>query len=653
MDYVWLVPVFPIIGVLINGLLGHKLSKGLVGVIACAMVGLSFLTSIFIFWDLLQLPTESRSFEKIIYTWIPCGDLKAAIGFLVDPLSIIMMLTVSGVSFLIHIYSVGYMHEDEGFKRYFVYLNLFVFSMLVLVCANNFLLMFVGWEGVGLCSYLLIGFWYQRKEPADAGKKAFVVNRIGDYGFLLAMMLMFVTFGTLDFHGVFNAAHENYQVGSLVITAITLLLFLGATGKSAQIPLYTWLPDAMEGPTPVSALIHAATMVTAGVYMVVRCNVLFTLAPISLTVVAIVGVATAVFTASIALAANDIKRVLAYSTISQLGYMFLACGVGAFTAGIFHLMTHAFFKALLFLGAGSVMHAMAGELDMRNMGALKSHMPKTYWTFLIATLAIAGIFPFAGFFSKDEILWHAFQENRILWALGAGAALMTSFYMFRAVFMTFHGESRVNAEVKKHLHESPSVMTTPLIILAILSAIGGFVGIPIIKGANVFHDFLAPVVGGHSVVSAKVTLSNLAYASSSAVSPGNGANHHVGLEVFMMIVSLIIALGGLGLAYYMYLKNPSLPKRLAERLKLLYHLICNKWFVDEIYDFLFVNPIKRGSTVLWQFFDAKVVDGVVNGSAWVIQWVSSVLKRIQTGYVQNYALSILVGVGAIIFYLFL
>ena len=650
LDYIWLVPLFPVIGVIINGLFGHKLNKMTVGVIASGVIGLSFLVSVLIFFTLLQLPPESRSFEKIIYMWIPSGDFKATVGFLVDPLSIIMMLTVSGVSFLIHIYSIGYMHDDEGFSRYFTYLNLFVFSMLVLVCANNFLLMFVGWEGVGLCSYLLIGFWYQRKEPADAGKKAFVVNRIGDYGFLLGMMLIFVTFGTLNFHDVFHAAHQNFQIGSLVITAITLLLFLGATGKSAQIPLYTWLPDAMEGPTPVSALIHAATMVTAGVYMVVRCSVLFTLAPVSLTVVAIVGLVTAVFTASIALAANDIKRVLAYSTISQLGYMFLACGVGAFTAGIFHLMTHAFFKALLFLGAGSVMHAMAGELDMRKMGALKSHMPKTYWTFLIATLAIAGIFPFAGFFSKDEILWNAFQKNTLLWVFGAGAALMTSFYMFRAVFMTFHGESRVDEEVKKHLHESPSMMTNPLVILAILSTIGGFVGIPIIKGANVFHDFLSPVTGGHVAEATKITLTNLAHASSSAVSVGNVNHHSVGIEILMMIVSLAIAFGGLGLAYYMYLKNPSFPRQLAERFRLLYHLICNKWFVDEIYDFLFVNPIKRGSGLLWTFFDVKVVDGLVNGSGRFVQWGSSVLKRIQTGHVQNYALSILVGVGAIMVY---
>ncbi|MDY6855134.1 MAG: NADH-quinone oxidoreductase subunit L [Thermodesulfobacteriota bacterium] len=650
LDYVWLVPIFPVIGVLINGLLGHKLSNRLVGFVACSVIFLSFVLSVLLFLSLLKLPPEARSFEKIVYTWIATGDFKTSIGFLVDPLSIIMMLVVSGVSFLIHVYSVGYMHDDEGYTRYFTYLNLFVFSMLVLVCSNNFLLMFVGWEGVGLCSYLLIGFWYERKEPADAGKKAFVVNRIGDYGFLLGMMLIFVTFGTLNFSDVFEKAGHTFNVGNLTITAITLLLFVGATGKSAQIPLYTWLPDAMEGPTPVSALIHAATMVTAGVYMVVRCNILFTLAPISLTVVAIVGVVTAVFTASIALTANDIKRVLAYSTISQLGYMFLACGVGAYAAGVFHLMTHAFFKALLFLGAGSVMHAMAGELDMRKMGALKSYMPKTYGTFLIATLAIAGIFPFAGFFSKDEILWYAFQKSTILWALGAGAALMTAFYMFRAVFMTFLGESRVDEEVKKHLHESPPVMTNPLIVLAVLSTIGGLVGIPIIKGWNVFHDFLAPVTGGHAVESAKITLTNLAYASGSHVSEAEAGHHSIGLEVLMMMVSLAIAGIGIALAYYMYIKNPSAPKKLTQRFALLYQLIFNRYFVDEIYDFLFVNPIKRGSTLLWQIFDAKFIDGIVNGVGHIVKWSSIGLRRIQTGYVQNYALSILIGVGAIIVY---
>ena len=445
LDYVGLIPLFPAIGFAVNLFFGRRMAKGTVGWIACGAIGLSFLVSLLVFFDLLKLPPADRSVETILYTWILSGEFQANVGFLVDPLSMVMMMVVSGVSLIIHIYSYGYMHDDSDFPRYFTYLNLFVFFMLILVSANNFLLLFVGWEGVGLCSYFLIGFWYEKKSAADAGKKAFIVNRIGDYGFLLAIFLIFVTFGTIDFKAVFSAAPGKLAVGSDLVTIITLLLFMGATGKSAQLPLYTWLPDAMEGPTPVSALIHAATMVTAGVYMVARCHLLFLLAPVSIFVVAVIGAATAIFAASIGLAQNDIKRVLAYSTISQLGYMFLACGVGAFTAGIFHLMTHAFFKALLFLGAGSVMHAMAGELDMRKMGALKPHMPRTYWTFLIATLAIAGIFPFAGFFSKDEILWQALNQGGFLfWLVGACAALMTATYMFRAVFLTFHGKSRVD-----------------------------------------------------------------------------------------------------------------------------------------------------------------------------------------------------------------
>src|SRR5512139_157267 len=445
LDYVGLIPLFPAIGFAVNLFFGRRISKGAVGFIACAAIGLSFLVSLMVFSALLKLPAAGRSVEKIIFPWILSGEFQANIGFLADPLSLVMMMVVSGVSLVIHVYYVGYMHDDPDFPRYFTYLNLFVFFMLILVAANNFLLMFVGWEGVGLCSYFLIGFWYEKKSASDAGKKAFIVNRIGDFGFLLAIFLIFVTFGTIEFTKVFAAAPAKLAVGGGLVTLITLLLFMGATGKSAQLPLYTWLPDAMEGPTPVSALIHAATMVTAGVYMVARCNVLFLLAPTSLLVVAVIGAATAIFAASIGLAQNDIKRVLAYSTISQLGYMFLACGVGAFTAGIFHLMTHAFFKALLFLGAGSVMHALAGELDMRKMGALKPHMPRTYWTFLIATLAISGIFPFAGFFSKDEILWKALTKGGFgFWLVGAVAAFITATYMFRAVFLTFHGKSRVD-----------------------------------------------------------------------------------------------------------------------------------------------------------------------------------------------------------------
>jgi len=644
-EYIWLVPFFPLLGVVINGVLGIRFPKRFIGLIGCSAILLSFLVSCLILLELIQLPPAARVFEVTLYRWIPCGDLQVNIGFLVDALSLVMMLTVSGVSFVIHVYSIGYMHNDPGYRRYFTYLNLFVFFMLTLVSANSFLLMFIGWEGVGLCSYLLIGFWYKNKAPADAGKKAFIVNRIGDYGFLLAMMLIFVVFGTLDFLPVFENAPHIFRGGELTIILITLLLFLGACGKSAQIPLYVWLPDAMEGPTPVSALIHAATMVTAGVYMVARCHVLYSLAPLSMGVVAVIGALTAIYTASIAIVNNDIKRVLAYSTISQLGYMFLACGVGAFAAGIFHLMTHAFFKGLLFLCAGSVMHALSGELDMRKMGSLKAHLPITYWTFLIGCLAIAGIFPFAGFFSKDEILWNAFQSNIFLWVVGAIAAFMTAFYMFRAVFMTFHGESRVEPEVAKHVHESPPVMTNPLVALAILSTIGGLVGIPIVKGWNRFHDFLSPVLGGHEAHLAEKSMAGVAYATEVAPHSVEIMHHSVGLELLMMVVSLVIGIVGIITAYYLYLKCPELPERIAQRFKQLYHLLYNKYFVDEIYFAYVVTPVNIISTFFWKFFDDKVVDGaLVNGSAWVVKRVSGSLKRLQTGYVQHYALSILLGV---------
>ena len=637
LDYVGLIPLFPAIGFAINLFFGRRMSKGAVGFIACAAIGLSFLGSLLIFADLLKLAPANRSVEKILYPWILSGEFQASIGFLVDPLSVVMMMVVSGVSFIIHVYSHGYMHDDRDFPRYFTYLNLFVFFMLILVSANNFLLMFVGWEGVGLCSYFLIGFWYEKKSASDAGKKAFIVNRIGDYGFLLAIFLVFVTFGTIDFKAVFAAAPEKFAVGSGLITLITLLLFMGATGKSAQLPLYTWLPDAMEGPTPVSALIHAATMVTAGVYMVARCNVLFIMAPTSIFVVAVIGAATAIFAASIGLAQNDIKRVLAYSTISQLGYMFLACGVGAFTAGIFHLMTHAFFKALLFLSAGSVMHALAGELDLRKMGALKPHMPRTYWTFLIATLAISGIFPFAGFFSKDEILWKALTKGGLgFWLVGAIAAFMTATYMFRAVFMTFHGKSRVDHEVAHHLHESPGMMTVPLILLAILSTIGGFIGFPIVEGWNQFNEFLAPV-----------------FIAPPSLQAAEAGHHSAGFEVAMMIVSMAIAGLGILLAYRMYIKKPELPDRLAERYKVSYKMIANKYWVDEIYHFFLVGPLIRFSVFLWRIFDDILVDGTVNGVATVVRGGSEVFKRLQTGYVQNYALSILVGIVFMLGYIIL
>ncbi len=630
-EYVWLIPVFPLIGFIINGLLGERLPKNLVGTIGASMVGLSFALTVAIFLEYVKLPMEARPTEVTVYTWIASGTFKAVVAFLVDPLSLIMLSVVSGVSFVIHVYSVGYMHDDPGFPRYFAYLNLFVFFMLVLVGANNFLMMFVGWEGVGLCSYLLIGFWYQKQSASDAGKKAFVVNRIGDFGFLLGIFLIFWTFGTINFREVFGLAAQ-YPVGSGVITAITLFLFLGATGKSAQIPLYTWLPDAMEGPTPVSALIHAATMVTAGVYMVARCSALYTLAPMSMMVVAIIGAATAIFAASMGMAQFDIKRVLAYSTVSQLGYMFLACGVGAFTAGIFHLMTHAFFKALLFLGAGSISHALSGELDMRKMGDMRKHIPITYWTFMIATLAICGIFPFAGFFSKDEILFHSLVDGHILyWGIAIAAAFITAFYMFRAVFMVFFGKSRVEPEVAHHVHESPPVMTVPLMILAIGSAVGGLVGIPIIEGGHVFKEFLAPSI----IHSAGL----------------HEAHYTITFEVGMMLFSMLVAVVGIFVAYRMYIKKPELPTVVAQKFRVAYDLIFHKYYVDEIYDMAVVEPLKDSSTFLWKGVDNQVVDGAVNGSAGVVSYLSAHFRKLETGFLQNYALAIVLGVALIVGYL--
>lgn len=625
MDYVYLIPLFPLAGVIINGLIGFKFPRKVIGVLACLSILGSFIVALNLFLEVISLPPEARVIERVYFPWIVAGEFTVDIGFLIDPLSLVMMLTVSGVSFIIHIYSIGYMHDDPGYRRYFVYLNLFVFFMLLLVSANSFLLMFVGWEGVGLCSYLLIGFWYERKAPADAGKKAFIVNRVGDYGFLLGMFLIFVTFGSLNFLQVFQEAPHKFSEGSFTITVITLLLFLGACGKSAQIPLYVWLPDAMEGPTPVSALIHAATMVTAGVYMVTRCSVLYNLAPFSSGVVAVIGGLTAFYAATIGLLQNDIKRVLAYSTISQLGYMFLGCGVGAYTAGIFHLMTHAFFKALLFLGAGSVMHAMAGELDMQKMGGLKERLPRTHFTFLIGTLALAGIFPFAGFFSKDEILWEVLQRSVFLWVIGAAGAFLTAFYMFRAVFLTFYGESRIDSRI--HPHESPPVMTIPLIILAIFSLIGGWVGLPLIEGGNRFKEFLSPVIPVEE-----------------------GIHHAPVFEIVMMIVSMGIALIGILLAWQFYLRNRNLPVQLAHRFKGLYTLVYNKYYIDELYNALFVQPLKEGSTVLWHYFDDRVIDGIVNGAGVLVRSFGSILRRIQSGYLQGYALYILLGVVVVIFY---
>ncbi|HEV2233921.1 MAG TPA: NADH-quinone oxidoreductase subunit L, partial [Terriglobia bacterium] len=609
------------------------------------------------FFELLGQP--AHTFTSTLYTWLPAGafhltngtigNLNVNVGFQLDPLSAVMLLVVTGVGFLIHIYSIGYMGHEGGYYRFFGYLNLFMFSMLVLILADNYLMMFVGWEGVGLCSYLLIGFYFQRKSAGDAGKKAFIVNRIGDAGFLLGVMLLTVTFGTLNFQQITQAARSGqFAVGNGVMTAICILLFIGATGKSAQIPLYIWLPDAMEGPTPVSALIHAATMVTAGVYMVARSNALFVLAPTAMEIVAVIGAATAIWAASIGLVQNDIKKVLAYSTISQLGYMFLACGVGAFAAGIFHVMTHAFFKALLFLGAGSVIHAMSGEQDMRKMGGLRKKIPITFFTLLAATLAISGIPGLAGFFSKDEILWKSFSSpygSPILWAIGWITAGMTAFYMFRLLFLTFFGESRVDHEVEHHIHESPWTMLGPLVVLAALSVVGGYVNWP----SESFGHFLEPVFENPAAAQAQE------YARST--------------ELGLMTLSVLIAIAGISVAYVVYIKKSGLRERLAKVPGTFHQILLNKYYIDELYDALFVNRTKnvgnglaafdmavvdggvngvgwltRMAATLSRLWDSWVIDGLVNVAAFTVKLVSYPVRMVQTGLVQSYALLIVLGV---------
>ncbi len=663
LDRIWLIPLLPALGALIQLLFGRRLPKSAVSAVSVGLPGVSLLWALGCFFQLLDLP--AHTFIKILYTWLPAGsfhlangtlgNLNVDVGFQLDPLSAVMLLVVTGVGFLIHFYSIGYMGHEGGYYRFFGYMNLFMFSMLVLVLANNYLMMFVGWEGVGLCSYLLIGFYFQRKSAADAGKKAFVVNRIGDAGFLLGTMLMTVTFGTLNFAQVTEVARSGrFQVGDGIITAICILLFVGATGKSAQMPLYVWLPDAMEGPTPVSALIHAATMVTAGVYMVARSNALFILAPHALFIVAIIGAATAIWAASIGLVQNDIKRVLAYSTVSQLGYMFLACGVGAFGAGIFHLMTHAFFKALLFLGAGSVIHALSGEQDMRKMGGLWRKIPITFATLLAATLAISGIPGFAGFFSKDEILWNAFSGPygvRAFWFIGWLTAGLTVFYMFRLLFMTFLGESRVPHEVEHHIHESPRTMLTALVVLGALSVIGGYINWPV----ETFAKFLEPVFENPLAASVHI--------------------YSHGFELGLMGLSVLIALIGLSVAYLMYVRRPELSDRTATAAGPAYQLVLNKYYVDELYDALFVNRTKdlgnglaafdlgvvdggvngagwitRSTATLSRLWDLWVLDGLVNVAAYVVKALSYPVRVVQTGLVQTYAWLITLGVLAFLAY---
>lgn len=639
-EYLYLIPILPLIGFLINGLFLGRLPKTLVSIVGCASIGLSFLMSLYFFFQLKGMSPDNRIIEQVLFTWIPSGDFNVSFAFLLDPLSAVMILVVTGVGFLIHVYSTGYMSHDSGYGRYFAYLNLFTFSMLTLVLANNFLLMFVGWEGVGLCSYLLIGFWFEKKSASDAGKKAFIVNRIGDFGFLLGMFIIFWQTGSLDFRTVNHVAPSVFITGSGLITAACLLLFTGATGKSAQIPLYVWLPDAMEGPTPVSALIHAATMVTAGVYMIARSSVLFVMAPDALMVVAVIGGCTALFAATIGLAQNDIKRVLAYSTVSQLGYMFLACGVASFTAGIFHLMTHAFFKALLFLGAGSVIHAMSNEQDMRKMGGLKNHLPITYRTFLIATLAISGIPGLAGFFSKDEILWKSFSSTHghmLLWLIGFVTAGLTAFYMFRAVYLTFHGSERMDDHTKHHIHESPYSMTVPLMILAALSVVGGYVGIPhILGGTNYFEEWLAPVFAGGAIEMEHARLS--------------GAGD-TGLEWTLMILSVALVLVAIYLARYFYKSNPQAMSRLAGKFEGAKKVLLNKYYVDEAYGALVIRPVVGFSVFLWKIVDVLIIDGLLNGLAVVWREISETFKLIQTGRVRSYATVFLLGVLVLLAYM--
>jgi NADH-quinone oxidoreductase subunit L len=692
LTHLWFIPLFPLITAAFMLLIGRLLPKDAVSFLCVGSVFLSFVHAVGAVLALLSSEPGHPVFQQILFEWVTPGPIPAAgtltpfiadWGYLLDPLSCVMVLVVTGVGFLIHVYSIGYMGHEGGYYRFFGYMNLFMFSMLTLVLANNLLLVFVGWEGVGLCSYLLIGFYFLKKSASDAGKKAFIVNRVGDTGFLLGVFYIAITFGTVRFttQGLANPGamtgiletlkamiDNNLPVfGAPALTAIALLLFIGAVGKSAQLPLYVWLPDAMEGPTPVSALIHAATMVTAGVYMVARMNAIYQLAPFAMDVVAVVGALTAIFAASMALVQNDIKKVLAYSTISQLGYMFLALGVGAFAAGIFHLMTHAFFKALLFLGAGSVIHALSGEQDLRKMGGLWNTIPATSRPFLIATLAIAGMPPFAGFFSKDEILGRTFARAAMidrylaLWIVGLVTAGLTAFYMFRLLFLAFFGLSRVSPEVEHHIHQSPKTMTVPLMILAALSIVGGWFALPALWGEeSSFETFLEPVIRGVIPETAAVKF----------------AHHTLLTEYILMFASVGIAIFGLSLAYKLYLQHPQLHTRVAASWPRLHSLLVHKYYVDELYDALFVNRIKDLSTA-FGLFDAKVIDGLgVDGAGWLARalsgismwwdkWVvdglvnfigkftrflSNPIRMFQTGVFSSYAVMILIGLVILLAY---
>jgi NADH-quinone oxidoreductase subunit L len=666
----YLIPLLPLLGFLVNATLGRRLSKGISGGIATGAMAFAFGLSVVAVWHLLgSTPVDGvRAAEETVYSWISSGRLQVPLAFRLDPLSSIMILVITGIGTLIHLYSTAYMHDevDGEYARYFSYLNLFASFMLVLVLGANFPVMFIGWEGVGLCSYLLIGFWFTKPSAAEAGKKAFVVNRIGDFGFILGMLAIFAAFHTLDFQGVaaaVSALPKETTIG--LLTGITLLLFLGATGKSAQLPLYIWLPDAMEGPTPVSALIHAATMVTAGVYMIGRNAVLFSHAPITLDVVAVVGCATALLAGTIGLVQNDIKRVLAYSTVSQLGYMFLAMGAGAFAAGIFHLYTHAFFKALLFLGSGAVIHALHGEQDLRNMGGLKKDLPITYQTFMVGTFAIAG-FPFlSGFFSKDEILWKTWESGHtILWVVAVLTAFLTATYMFRLVFMAFFGERRTAHPAPStthshgapgtahgaHLHDAPPAMAIALIVLALGSILAGYVGIPkaVWKDGNQIEAFLEPSFEAH-VAGQAVAVEGAGRAEGgAAVEASAGA----GTELSLMAISTLAGLAGIGVGWFFWYRKPAAADAMALRFSGLHRLLLGKYFVDEFYDTTVVQPIKAVSTgLLWRGVDSGLIDGTVNAVGLVVRGWSAVLRRLQTGSVRAYAMSLFLGVVTILGYL--
>lgn len=633
-----LIPFLPLIAFFINILLGRSFLKDSSHWVSIAAVIGSWLISLATVAGVIN----GNVINQDLYTWITSGGFRVSVGFLVDQLTAVMLVVVTTVSSLVHIYSIGYMHGDKGYYRFFSYLSLFTFSMLMLVMSNNFLQLYFGWEAVGLSSYLLIGFWYEKKSASDAGKKAFIVNRFGDFGFGLGVIMIFLTLGSLHYAPVFGSigALSGKTISFLgfdvdMITMIALLLFCGAVGKSAQLPLHVWLPDAMEGPTPVSALIHAATMVTAGVFMVARCNPIFNLSQTAMNVVAVTGGVTALFAATIALVQNDIKRIVAYSTVSQLGYMFLALGVGAYSAGVFHLYTHAFFKALLFLGAGSVMHAMAGELDIQKMGGLKKHMPVTYWTFLLASLSIAGIPGFAGFFSKDEILWRAFSAGSLgtaLYIIATFTALLTAFYSFRIIYLAFHGEFRGTHEQEHHLHESPKVMTIPLIILAVGAIFSGWVGIPPLLGemfgsgnSDKFGEFLAPVVG-HA--------------------KGEGSHAE---EVMVMAISIIAGLLGIAASAFMYLRKTDLPQRIGQRLSWAHRILWNKYYVDELYDYAIVRPaVWIAKSVIMGVTDGKIIEGIVNGVPAAIGGFSQRLRKVQTGLVHQYATVMTIGAFAAI-----